>query len=558
MRTEPALSRPVRTPVRGTGASIEAFLHRYEAQSLLRFVAVGSVDDGKSTLIGRLLHDTGSVYRDQVEAVRRASAPGGNGPLDFALFTDGLKAEREQGITIDVAHRYFFTDRRKFIVADTPGHVQYTRNMVTGASTANVAVILIDARHGVVEQSRRHAAIASLLRVPHLVVCINKMDLVGFDPDVFGAIETAFAEFARGLSFLDVTYIPVSATGGDNVLERSANTPWYDGPTLLAYLEAVPVLDHRNHRDLRLPVQTVVRPNLDYRGLAGTIASGVLRPGDEVLVLPSGLRAKVAAIDTFDGPLAQARTPQSVVVRLADDLDAGRGDMLVGPEHPPVAARTFDAHLVWMGDAPLDPTRAYLLKHTTQTVRAQVVEVHGKMDLFSLGCVATDGVQANDIVRVRVRTHRPIFCDPYAENRATGAFILIDPVHHHTVAAGMVERALPAGDRAPAPAGPGALVLVEGPGGAIETAARRLHEAGCFVTTLQPAPDEPPGAAHQIARVAMDLGGVVVAPARAFAGTSFDPARTFEVRAGAPGDPGLRAAVRGVVDRIRGSASKTP
>ena len=496
------------------GGDVEAFLHRYQAQEMLRFVAVGSVDDGKSTLIGRLLHDTGSVHRDQIEAVRRASARGGDGGLDFSLFTDGLRAEREQGITIDVAYRYFFTDRRKFIVADTPGHVQYTRNMVTGASTANVAVILIDARHGVLEQSRRHAAIASLLRLPHLVVCINKMDLVDYDPDVFGSIRTAFAEFARGLSFRDVTYIPVSALAGDNVIERSVRTPWYDGPTLLEFLETVPVLDHRNHRDLRFPIQTVLRPNADYRGLAGTVASGAVRPGDPVLLLPSGRRTRVASIDTFDGPLSVARTPQSVTIRLTDDVDASRGEMLVCPDRPPASATRIDAHLVWMDDAPLEPHRPYLLKHTTQTVRARVTEVHGKTDLFSLGCVATDAVTANDIVRVRIATHRPIFCDPYAENRATGAFILIDPVTHHTVAAGMVERAVEAVRPGTSVRPRGAVVRVVGEGSAATAAAERiaagLRDAGFFAVPLLPPAGADAGEVADLACSVAEHGAVAV------------------------------------------------
>ncbi len=500
------------------GGDVEAFLQRYQAQELLRFVAVGSVDDGKSTLIGRLLHDTGSVHRDQVEAVRRASARGGEGGLDFSLFTDGLRAEREQGITIDVAYRYFFTDRRKFIVADTPGHVQYTRNMVTGASTANVAVILIDARHGVLEQSRRHAAIASLLRLPHLVVCINKMDLVDFDPDVFGSIRTAFAEFARGLSFRDVTYIPVSALAGDNVIERSTRTPWYDGPTLLEFLETVPVLDHRNHRDLRFPIQTVLRPDADYRGLAGTVASGAVRPGDPVLLLPSGRRTRVASIDTFDGPLSVARTPQSVAIRLADDVDASRGEMLVCPERPPAVATRIDAHLVWMDDVPLEPHRPYLLKHTTQTVRARVTEVHGKTDLFSLACVATEAVTANDIVRVRIATHRPIFCDPYADNRATGAFILIDPVTHHTVAAGMVERAVESVRPGTSVRPRGAVVRVVGPDGAadaaVEAIGAALRNAGFFAVPLLPPREGADADPTDLARSVAEHGAVAVLPGR--------------------------------------------
>ena len=336
---------------------IEAYLAKYRKKELLRFVSVGSVDDGKSTLIGRILYDTGMVFEDQMEAVRAASqteAP------DLALLTDGLKAEREQGITIDVAYRYFATDKRKFIIADTPGHIQYTRNMVTGASTADVALILIDARHGVLEQSRRHAYIASLLGIPHLAVCVNKMDLMDFRKDVYDSISADFMEFGKTLRFKDIQFFPVSALEGDNVVSDSDRTPWYDGPNVLGYLETVPVSADRNFEDFRYPVQYVIRPDLDYRGFAAEVASGVINKGDEIVSLPSGKKSKVKGIDTWEGELDQAFAGQSVTIRLEDEIDISRGDMIVKPENFPRVTRRFDANIVWMHEKALDTDKAYL------------------------------------------------------------------------------------------------------------------------------------------------------------------------------------------------------
>jgi bifunctional enzyme CysN/CysC/sulfate adenylyltransferase subunit 1 len=416
---------------------VSAYLRRYQNKELLRFVAVGSVDDGKSTLIGRLLFDSGSVYADQLEAARKATQLAGT-DLDLSLLTDGLAAEREQGITIDVAYRYFSTARRKFIIADTPGHVQYTRNMVTGASTANVAIILIDARLGVLQQSRRHAYLASLLGIPHLCVCVNKMDLVGFDPAVFARLRAELEAFTRGLGFTDVTFFPVSALAGDNCVHPSPRTPWYDGPTVLQFLETVPVHETRDLARLRYPVQVVLRPTLDYRGFAGRVASGVIRRGDPVMVLPSGKTSHVKAIDSADGELDVAFASQSVALRLEDEVDVSRGDMIVHPADAPRVTRTFDAHLVWMRDAPLDAAKSYLLKHTTRTVRVEVDRIHHRKDMDTLADVPATTLALNEIGRVTLTAHRALFVDPYTTSRETGSFILIDPLSNDTVAAGMI------------------------------------------------------------------------------------------------------------------------
>ncbi len=429
-------------------ADVEAYLHAHEHKELLRFVAVGSVDDGKSTLIGRLLHDAHAVYEDQLSAVQRASesrgatrGEGSAATLDFSLFTDGLKAEREQGITIDVAYRYFSTARRKFIIADTPGHVQYTRNMATGASTADVAVILVDARLGVLAQSRRHAFLASLLGIPNLLVCVNKMDLRGFDLEVFAAIRDEMTGFARRLGFASVTAIPISALRGDNVVERSARTPWWEGPTVLGFLETVPLPGTTPDAPLRFPVQYVVRPSLDYRGFAGQIAVGTVRPGDEVLALPSRRRTRVSAIDTLEGPLAEAFAPMSVTLRLEDEIDLSRGDMLVAVAAPPVVADRIDAHLVWLSERPLARDRTYLLKHTTRLVRAEVEVVSHVVDPSDLAERPAETLALNEVGRVLVRVHGPLYFDPYAQSRSTGAFVLIDSLEGHTVAAGMIRGA---------------------------------------------------------------------------------------------------------------------
>jgi bifunctional enzyme CysN/CysC len=397
---------------------------------LLRIATAGSVDDGKSTLIGRLLWDSKSVFDDQAAAVEDASARRGEA-TNLALLTDGLRAEREQGITIDVAYRYFATPRRKFIVADTPGHVQYTRNMVTGASTADLAVILVDARKGLVDQSRRHAFLSRLLRVPHLVLAVNKMDLVGWDEATFRAIVEAFP--------FEATAIPLSALNGDNVVTRSANAPWYDGPSLLEHLESVDVATTHHLGDARFPVQYVVRDGRsDYRGYAGQVASGVLRPGDEVEVLPSGVRTTIAAIDTFDGPVDAAFAPMSVTVRLADDVDVSRGDMVVGAGGRPNVTQDLTATVCWMTDEPLRPGSRVLVKHTTRTSKAVVRALDSRLDVATLSPVPATELALNDIGTVTLRTAQPLFADDYAENRATGAFVLIDELTGATAGAGMV------------------------------------------------------------------------------------------------------------------------
>jgi bifunctional enzyme CysN/CysC len=416
---------------------IEGYLARHEQKSLLRFVIVGSVDDGKSTLIGRLLFDSDMVYDDQLQAARKASNME-DGSLDLSLLTDGLAAEREQGITIDVAYRYFNTEKRKFIVADTPGHTQYTRNMVTGASTADVGIILIDARLGVLEQSRRHAYIASLLGIPHLLVAVNKMDLKGYSRDVYDAIRSELTQFTRSLRFKDVTYVPVSALKGDNVVKRSDSTPWYTGETVLSFLENVPVGQDRNLSDFRYPVQYVLRPNLNYRGFCGQIASGVVKRGDTIMVLPSGKQSRVKHIDTYEGELEEATAPQSVTLRLTDEIDISRGDMLVLPDNRPHVARTFEANVVWMHERPLDTQKTYLIKHTTQQVRVQVDKIHSKIDLKTLTEVPTTSLELNDIARVTLTCHRALYFDAYEQNRSTGAFILVDSLYNTTVAAGMI------------------------------------------------------------------------------------------------------------------------
>jgi bifunctional enzyme CysN/CysC len=411
---------------------------------MLRFCTVGSVDDGKSTLIGRMLYDAKSIFEDQWDAVERASVGRGDEYTDLALLTDGLRAEREQGITIDVAYRYFSTPRRKFIIADTPGHVQYTRNMVTGASTADLALILIDARHGMVEQSRRHAFISSLLGIPHFVVCVNKMDLVDWSQEVFEQIRQEFTAFASRFHVADITFIPVSALQGDNVVERSTNTPWYEGATLLHHLEEVHIASDRNLIDARFPVQYVVRPmsgeHHDYRGYAGTVTGGVLRPGDQVVVLPSGFSTTIESIDTFEGPLDEAYPPMSVTVRLADDLDVSRGDMICRPANQPHSSQDVDAMICWMTEQDsLRPGAKYAIKHTTRSARAMVRDLRYRIDVNTLHRDQQAAeLQLNEIGRVQLRTTLPLFCDEYQRNRGTGSFILIDEQTNNTVGAGMI------------------------------------------------------------------------------------------------------------------------
>ena len=414
------------------------------SSELLRLATAGSVDDGKSTLIGRLLFDTKSIFSDQLEAVERTSVEMGSEYTNLALLTDGLRAEREQGITIDVAYRYFATPKREFIIADTPGHVQYTRNMVTGASTADLAVVLIDARKGVLEQSRRHAFLSSLLRIPHLVLAVNKMDLVDYDEAVFESIKAEFREFARKLEISDLTFIPVSALHGDNVVHRSADMPWYEGTSLLHHLEQVHIASDRNLVDTRFPVQYVIRPHgadhHDYRGYAGRVAGGVLRPGDDVMVLPSGFTSRIEAIDTADGPLDQAFAPMSVTIRLADEIDISRGDMICRPNNQPVTTQDIDAMVCWLTEATLlRPGSKLAIKHTTRWARAMVKDVQYRLDVNTLHRDPdVHSLALNEIGRVTLRTTQPLFVDEYRRNRETGSFILVDEATNNTVAAGMV------------------------------------------------------------------------------------------------------------------------
>ena len=416
------------------------------ATELLRLVTAGSVDDGKSTLIGRLLYDTKQIMVDQLEHIESTSRRRGDAYVNLALLTDGLRAEREQGITIDVAYRSFVTPRRRFQLADAPGHVQYTRNMVTGASTADVAVILVDARKGVVEQTRRHSYIAAVLGIPHVVFVVNKMDLVDFDEARFAAIADELRDLAERLGIGDEVAIPVSALRGDNVVDGTDAMPWYAGPTLLHHLETVEIAGDRNLDDRRFPVQWVIRPmsdaHHDYRGYAGQVAGGIWGAGDEVVVLPSGLRSRVAAVETADGPLEAGVPPQSVTIRLADDLDVGRGDMLADPERPPAVVRELVATVCWMSERPLAPRARLVAKQTTRSVRAVVDELESVVDIRTLAEVPSpERLELNDIGRVRLRLAEPLAVDPYAVNRTTGAFILIDETTNETVAAGMVVEA---------------------------------------------------------------------------------------------------------------------
>jgi bifunctional enzyme CysN/CysC len=414
---------------------------------MLRLATAGSVDDGKSTLIGRLLFDSKAIFEDQLASVERTSKERGEDYTNLALLTDGLRAEREQGITIDVAYRYFATPRRKFIIADTPGHIQYTRNMVTGASTADLAIVLVDARNGLTEQSRRHAFLTTLLRVPHLVLAVNKMDLVDYDAAVFERITEEFTAFATKLEIGDLTFIPISALHGDNVVQRSASMPWYDGPSLLHHLEHVHIASDRNLIDVRFPVQFVIRPHQatdpalhDYRGYAGQVAGGVLKPGDEVMHLPSGLTTTIERIDTAHGPVAEAFSPMSVTLLLADDLDVSRGDMFCRPHNQPPVAQDVEAMVCWMTDArALSPRSRLVVKHTTRTVKAFVRDLHYRLDVNTLH--RDEGAQElrlNEIGRVTLRLTQPVFSDPYTRNRATGGLILIDEATNATVGAAVI------------------------------------------------------------------------------------------------------------------------
>jgi sulfate adenylyltransferase subunit 1 len=419
-------------------------LDGYLDMDLLRFTTAGSVDDGKSTLIGRLMFDTKTIFEDQLEAIERTSRQRGDENVNLALLTDGLRSEREQGITIDVAYRYFATPKRKFIIADTPGHIQYTRNMVTGASTANLAIILVDARKGVIEQTCRHSFIASLLRIEHVVLCVNKMDLVDYSQERFEEIVAAFKAFATRLQIKEITFLPISALHGDNVVNRSANMPWYEGPSLLYHLENVYIGPDSNHVDARFPVQWVIRPHSqehhDYRGYAGRVHGGVFRPGDEVVVLPSGFTSRIRAVERFEGPVEEAFSPMSVVIRLEDDLDVSRGDMIAKPNNQPRVEQEFDAMFCWFSpERPLEPGRKYILRHTTRSVRALVREVRYKVDINTLHKEEGDvQLGLNDIGRIHVRTAEPLLYDSYRRNRLTGGFVLIDEGTNRTVGAGMI------------------------------------------------------------------------------------------------------------------------
>ena len=415
----------------------------YLDMELLRFTTAGSVDDGKSTLIGRLLYDSKSIFEDQLEMLEETSQRRGDEGINLALLTDGLRAEREQGITIDVAYRYFATPKRKFIIADTPGHIQYTRNMVTGASTANLAILLIDARHGVVEQTCRHAFIASLLQIPHIVVCINKMDLVDYKEEIYNKIKEDFKAFSSKLEIQDIHFVPLSALHGDNVVDRSTNMYWYEGSTLLHLLENVHIGSDHNHVDCRFPVQFVIRPQTkeypDYRGYAGRISGGVFKPGDEVMVLPSGFTSKIKSIDTMDGSVAEAFAPMSVCMTLEDELDISRGDMIVRENNSPKVEQDIDLMICWMNEKKIIPRGKYGIKHTSKYARCIIKEVKYKMNINNLHRIDDDKeINLNDIARISIRTTAPLFFDEYHRNRNTGSVILIDEATNETVAAGMI------------------------------------------------------------------------------------------------------------------------
>ncbi|MBU0677404.1 MAG: sulfate adenylyltransferase subunit CysN [Verrucomicrobia bacterium] len=419
---------------------VAAYLRKHERKDLLRLLTCGSVDDGKSTLIGRLLYDSKMIYEDQLAAVKRDSVTHGTTGTDFdpALLTDGLKAEREQGITIDVAYRYFSTEKRKFIIADTPGHEQYTRNMATGASTSDLAIVLIDARNGVMTQTKRHSFIASLLGIKHIVVAINKMDLVGWSEDVLKKIIDDYNNFAAKLEIADIHFIPMSALKGDNVVDRSENMPWYQGAPLLPYLESVNIASDRNLIDLRFPVQYVLRPNLDFRGYCGTVASGIIRKGDEVMVLPSGQRSRVKSIVTFDGEVDEAFPPMAVTVTLQDERDVSRGDMLVHVQNVPHIGRDFEAMMVWMHEDTLKPGRPYLLKHATNSVPCEISCLRYKIDVNTLHRQKADDLQLNEIGRGAIHLHRPLAYDAYVRSKECGSFVIIDRLSNVTVGAGMI------------------------------------------------------------------------------------------------------------------------
>lgn len=419
---------------------IKAFLDKDEQKDLLRFLTAGSVDDGKSTLIGRLLFDSKKLYEDQLDALERDSKRMGNAGdhIDYALLLDGLKAEREQGITIDVAYRYFSTNNRKFIIADTPGHEQYTRNMITGGSTANLAIILVDARTGVITQTRRHTFLVSLLGIKHVVLAVNKMDLVDFSEERFNEIVGEYKKFIAPLGIPDVTCIPLSALDGDNVVEKSERTPWYNGTSLLDFLETVPIDNDHNLKDFRFPVQYVLRPNLDFRGFCGKVASGIIRKGDEVMALPSGKKSRIKSIVTYDGELDYAFPPQSVTLTLEDEIDVSRGEMLVHPDNLPMMERNFEAMVVWMDEEPMDVNKSFFIKQTTNMSRTRIDSIKYKVDVNTMEHSAVPFLSLNEIARVVLTTAKELFFDPYQKNKSCGSFILIDPITNNTSAVGMI------------------------------------------------------------------------------------------------------------------------
>ena len=429
--------------------NIKAYLDADEKKDLLRLLTAGSVDDGKSTLIGRLLFDSKKLYEDQLQALERDSKRMGNagaGQIDYALLLDGLKAEREEGITIDVAYRYFSTNQRKFIIADTPGHEQYTRNMITGGSTANLAIILVDARTGIITQTRRHTFLVSLLGIRHIVLAVNKMDLVGFSEEVFTKIKNEYLALTARLGIEDVTCFPLSALEGDNVVEKSSRTPWFEGTSLLQFLETVPIDRDRNMDDFRFPVQYVLRPNLDFRGFCGKVASGVIRKGDEIMALPSRKRSRVRSIVTYEGELDYAFCPQSITITLEDEIDISRGEMIVRPDNIPNVGRYFQTMLVWMDEEPMSRSKQFFLKHNTNTTRATIDEVCYRVDVNTMEQLPGEDFKLNEIGAVRITTAKTLFFDSYKRNKATGAFILIDPITNNTSAVGMIIRPLEVDD----------------------------------------------------------------------------------------------------------------
>jgi len=435
--------------VEDNSLNIKAYLDADERKSLLRLLTAGSVDDGKSTLIGRLLFDSKKLYEDQLQALERDSKRVGNagaGEIDYALLLDGLKAEREEGITIDVAYRYFSTNLRKFIIADTPGHEQYTRNMITGGSTANLAIILVDARTGVITQTRRHTFLVSLLGIKHIVLAVNKMDLVDFSEEVFNKIKGEYLELTNQLGIEDVTCFPISAKKGDNVVEKSERTPWFEGTSLLQYLETVPIDQDRNMQDFRFPVQYVLRPNLDFRGFSGKVASGVIRKGDEIMALPSRKTSRVKSIVTYEGELDYAFCPQCVTITLEDEIDISRGEMLVRPDNLPFIGRHIQTKLVWMDEEPMDRSKQFFLKANTNTTRATISAIDYRIDVNTMEHLEGKDFKLNEIGQVQITTAKTLFFDAYKQNRATGAFILIDPITNNTCAVGMIEKQLDEAD----------------------------------------------------------------------------------------------------------------